>query len=99
MGRRKKRVSIRGSKRQVWNGSKQKTKSGLTKDDYVKNKNGKIVSRKKSALSKARWRGSKLSKWVRAVQKARKQLGITGFQVIKKGTDYYAAARRIYNRM
>ena len=33
-------------KREVWNGERAKTSSGLRKGDLMKNKNGKIVSKK-----------------------------------------------------
>merc|ERR1712110_629632 len=89
------RALIRGSKRQVWNGSRQKTKSGLTRDMLCKNKRGKIVSKAKSQLSQARWE-SGLGRWVTAVMEARKALGISGFCAIKKGTPLYNAARELY---
>ena len=69
------RVRVRGSKRQVWNGSRQKTMSGLTKDSYMKNKNGKIVSKKASAKGKQ-------NKWIKAVAKARASLKIKGFSPV-----------------
>jgi hypothetical protein len=36
-----------GSRRQVYNGSAEKTPGGLTKSDLIKNKHGRIVSAKK----------------------------------------------------
>jgi hypothetical protein len=39
-------------KRWVWQGKIKKTPSGLFKKDLVKNKHGKIVSRKKHSLGK-----------------------------------------------
>ena len=33
--------------------------------------------------------------WINAVKKARKQLGITGFQAIKKGSKLYKLAKKI----
>merc|ERR1712187_473720 len=89
------RVRVRGSKRQVWNGSRQKTKSGLTKDSYMKNKNGKIVSRAQHAHGKKQFQNIK--GWPAAVSKARKALGITGFCAVKKGTALYQKAREYYN--
>ena len=35
-------------RQEVWNGTRAKTSGGLTKSDLVKNKRGKIVSKKKS---------------------------------------------------
>merc|ERR1711964_255648 len=90
------RVLVRGSRRQVWNGSRQKTWGGLTKDKLMLNKRGRIVSKAKSALSKARWEKG-VGRWVMAVVEARKALGIKGFCAIKKDTPLYKAARELYN--
>ena len=46
------RTPIIGSKRQVWNRSRSKTKGGLTRKDLKKNKRGRIVSRRLSRKSK-----------------------------------------------
>ena len=68
---------------------------GLDKSMFMKNKNGKIVSKKRNA------RGRKIFKnirgWTQAVSKARKALGITGFCAVKKGTALYMKAREFYN--
>merc|ERR1711997_1134247 len=90
------RKLIRGSKRQVFRGTRQKTVGGLTADKLIRNKRGKIVSKAKSEMSKARWEQG-VGKWITAVMEARKALGITGFQAIKKGTPLYNAARELYN--
>ena len=37
----------------------------------------------------------KASKWIKAVQQARKQLKITGFAPIKKGSALYKAAKAL----
>ena len=42
-----------GSKRQVWDGSADKTSGGLKKADLMEGYKGKIVSRKKHALGVA----------------------------------------------
>lgn len=39
-----------GSKAQVWHGTANKTAGGLTKKDLMKNKHGRIISRRKHAL-------------------------------------------------
>jgi hypothetical protein len=39
-----------GSKAQVWHGTVNKTAGGLTKKDLMKNKHGRIISRRKHAL-------------------------------------------------
>ena len=41
-----------GSHAQVWHGTAKHTSGGLTKKDLMKNKRGKIISRKKHALGK-----------------------------------------------
>merc|ERR1712144_181750 len=61
----------------VLRGSKGKTIGGLTAKDLVKNKNGKVVSKKQSAASKK-------SPWIAACKKARAVLKIKGFCAIKK---------------
>lgn len=45
-------VSMIGSKAEVFHGSKSRTTGGLTRKDLVRNKHGRIVSRKKQALGK-----------------------------------------------
>merc|ERR1719263_409988 len=56
----------------------------------MKNKQGKVVSKKAHAL------GTK-HPWMVAVKKARKALKITGFAAMKKGTPLYAKAKEFYN--
>jgi hypothetical protein len=41
-----------GSKAQVWHGTARHTSGGLTRKDLMKNKHGRIVSRRKAALGK-----------------------------------------------
>ena len=41
-----------GSRAQVWHGTAYKTSGGLTKNDLMMNKHGRIVSRAKSATAK-----------------------------------------------
>jgi len=67
------------------------------KKDLKENKNGKIVSRKSSSQGKKRFKG--LKKWCQATAQARKELGITGFVAVKKGTRYYKLAKKIYNEL
>merc|ERR1719265_2414726 len=50
----------------------------MTAKDLVKNKSGKVVSKKKSALGKA-------NPWIIAVKKARTALKVKGFTPVKKG--------------
>jgi hypothetical protein len=56
-GGKTKRLSKYGSRRKVWNGSAEKTKGGLTKDDLMKNKYGRIVSAKRHGTMKKRMGG------------------------------------------
>merc|ERR1712093_415805 len=58
----------------VFRGTKEKTATGMTKGDLIKNSRGKIVSKKQSALAKKRY-ATGIKGWVVAVQKARKALG------------------------
>merc|ERR1719387_3125516 len=60
----------RMAKAMVFRGSKEKTQSGLKSTDLIKNKYGKIVSKKASAARKK-------SPWIQAIAKARKALKIT----------------------
>merc|ERR1719460_3536557 len=75
------------SKSVVFRGSKAKTVGGLTKSDLVKNKRGKIVSKKTAAHGKKQY--ANIKGWTVAVQKARKALGVKGFVAVKKGTALY----------
>merc|ERR1711977_252968 len=95
----KKSVIAKGkrAKSSVFRGGKAKTQSGLTKADLKKNSAGKIVSRKKSALAKKRY-ASGIGKWIAAVSKARKALGVKGFVAIKKGSALYKKAKEFYGK-
>merc|ERR1712012_799012 len=75
----------------VFHGNKEKTATGLQKSDLMKNKTGKIVSKKAHAASLKKYKHIKA--WTIAVQKARKALGIKGFSAIKKGSPLYIKAK------
>merc|ERR1719210_2462818 len=60
----------------VFRGSKAKTASGMTQDKLMKNKFGKVVSRKASARAKRNFAASAIKKWTDAVKAARKALGV-----------------------
>merc|ERR1711869_63263 len=78
----------------VFHGSKEKTYTGLKKSDLMKNKKGKVVTRKQHAAGK---KAFKLIKgWCDACQKAKKELGLKGFVAIKKGSALYKKAKEIY---
>ena len=80
-------------KSSVFRGTKEKTLSGLTKSDLIKNKRGKIVSKKASIRAK---KNNYIKGWTTAVQKARKALGLKGFVAIKKGSPLYNKAKELY---
>merc|ERR1712233_206940 len=84
-----------GSYRKVWNGTAKWTKGGLTKADLCINKRGKVVSKKMLK------RSQKTGGWMTAVMKARKELGITGFCLINRGTEgkaLYKRAKELYKK-
>ena len=67
------------------------------KTALIKSKSGKIVSKKQSLAGKKLY--SKFgSKWMAAVSKARKALGIKGFVAIKKGSAFYKKAFSFYKK-
>merc|ERR1712061_456623 len=61
----------------VFSGRKEKTGSGLTKAQLTKSKTGKIVSKKSSAAGKKAYKN--IQGWTKAVQQAKKALGVKGF--------------------
>merc|ERR1719436_1606083 len=85
----------------VLKGQRVKTSGGLTKDALIKNRSGKVVSKKKSSLAKRRWATSALKKWCEAVKAARKALSITGFVAVNgksaQGKALYAKAKTLYS--
>ncbi|OLP73184.1 hypothetical protein AK812_SmicGene47679, partial [Symbiodinium microadriaticum] len=62
----------------VFNGRKEKTYTGLHKTDLMKNKSGRIVTKKQHAKGKALFQQF-AKKWLDAVMTARKELGLKGF--------------------
>merc|ERR1712187_935373 len=98
----KKSVIAKGkrAKSSVFRGTKVKTSGGLKKSDLKKNKNGKIVSVKASARGKKSF--SRISAWTKAVQSARKALGVKGFCAVggksPKGKALYAKAKSLYKK-
>merc|ERR1719305_333399 len=98
----KKRVSKvakgRLAKSLVFKGKREKTVSGLTKDDIVLNKAGKLVSRKKSALGK---QFDRVKGWRESFMKARAVMGVCGFVAMNgqtaQGKALYAKTRSFYS--
>merc|ERR1712117_357008 len=86
--------SLIGTKRQVFRGTHEKTKGGLTKKDLMQNKNGRVVSKKAHAIGTKK---NGIAKWAKCFVKARKQLGISGFCAVKKGTKLYKLTRKFYD--
>ena len=86
----------RMAKAMVLCGSKSKTVGGLKASDLTRNKRGKIVSKKMSANGKKAY--ARIKGWTTAVQKARKELGVKGFQAVKKGSPLYKKAKEIYGQ-
>merc|ERR1711935_1047786 len=87
----KKVISARLARRHAFAGKISKTVSGLTKGDLVKNKAGRVVSKKASLRAKK-------SPWLAAVKQARATLKIKGFCAIKKGTPLYKMAKELYKK-
>jgi len=82
-------VSI-GSRAQVYHGTATQTAGGLTKKDLKKDrKSGELVSKAKS-------KDEKTNPWIKAVQKAKKELGIKGFALVQG--PLLARAREIYGK-
>merc|ERR1711862_221835 len=96
----KKSVIAKGKrgKSSVFRGTKVKTVGGLKKSDLMKNKNGKVVSKKSHAAGKKNFKN--IRGWTAAVSKARKALGIKGFCAVggksSKGKALLAKARSLY---
>merc|ERR1712048_1195885 len=88
-----------GRKHMVFNGLREKTSGGLTKDKLTKNKAGKIVSKAMSQQAKKNY-SKTIGGWNKAVAKARKELGIEGFVALNHGAAgkaLYAKAKAAYN--
>merc|ERR550537_558838 len=70
----------RFAKAVVMRGSKEKTVGGLTRDLLMRNKRGKVVSKKAAAHGKKAFRN--IQDWVSSVVAARKALQVTGFVAV-----------------
>merc|ERR1711865_583068 len=64
----------------VLRGGKEKTTGGLTKESLMKNKRGKVVSKRAAASGKRAYRN--IQDWVSSVVAARKALQVTGFVAV-----------------
>merc|ERR1719361_2013727 len=90
----------RGAKARVFKVSKASTSGGLKKSDLMRNKSGRVVSKKRSAAGKKLFAKNGLGKWLKAVAAARKSLGIKGMQPVggktAKGQALLKKARSLY---
>lgn len=77
-----------GSRAQVYHGTATETAGGLKKKD-LKMVKGEIVSKAKSKDEKA-------NPWIKAVAKAKKEMGIKGFALVQG--PLLARAREIYSK-
>ena len=79
-----------GSRAQVYHGTADETAGGLTKKDLKRvRKTGEIVSKAKS-------KDEKKNPWIKAVSKAKKELGIEGFALVQG--KLLERAREIYSK-
>merc|ERR1711865_201437 len=87
----------RFAKALVFRGSKEKTVGGLKTEDLMKNKRGKIVSKRANANGKRRYRN--VEDWVESVMEAREALHVKGFLAINgkslQGKALYVKARSL----
>merc|ERR1712137_956164 len=87
----------RFAKALVFRGSRSMTSGGLKSDDLMKNKRGKIVSKRLSARGKRAFRN--VEDWIESVMEARSALHVSGFLAINgkslQGKALYVKARAI----
>ena len=83
-----------GSRAEVMHGAAKATTGGLTKSKLTKGKDGSI----KSKAMKKRGKDDPLKEWRAAVSKARKELGVKGFQALSKGSELYKLAKKYYGK-
>merc|ERR1719420_2844568 len=74
----------RMAKALVFRGSKEKTVGGLTKDSLMRNKRGKIVSKRNNAKGKRAFKN--VETWIEAFVQAREMLRVEGFHAINGKT-------------
>merc|ERR1719216_183667 len=77
---------------------KAKTASGLTQDSLMRNKRGKVVSKRQNAAGKRRFKS--IQAWVDCVTEARKALQISGFAAVNgrslQGKALYVKCKALY---
>merc|ERR1719213_1490130 len=67
----------RMAKSLVFRGSREKTAGGLTRDSLMRNKRGKVVSKRQNAKGKRAFKN--VETWVEAFVQAREMLRVEGF--------------------
>merc|ERR1711865_1026905 len=104
MGRAMKKKTIskiakgRFAKVLVFRGTKAKTVGGLTSDMLIKNKRGRVVSKRKSAAGKRAY--GNIKPWTEAMMSARKALHVQGFHAVNgkslQGKALYFKAKSFF---
>merc|ERR1712098_157492 len=88
----------RFAKAVVLRGGKEKTASGLTKDLLMRNKRGKVVSKRSHVNGKKAFKN--VQDWVSACKAARKALQFSGFVAINgkshQGKALYAKSKALH---
>ena len=80
---------------QVVRGKKKQTRAGLKPQHLVYSEHtGKVISWRRSEVSKTLYKGSKLEQWNKALKEARERLGIRGRWVSIKGKS--AEGKRLH---
>merc|ERR1719162_1102681 len=81
----------------VLRGTKEKTVGGLTRDNLIKNKRGKVVSKRASANGKRSYK--RIESWTEAFMAAREALKVQGFVAINgkslQGKAIYVEAKAV----
>merc|ERR1712124_212628 len=82
----------------VFRGTKVKTIGGLTSEMLIKNKRGKVVSKRQSAAGKRRY--ANIKPWTEAFMAARKALHVQGFHAVNgkslQGKALYFKAKSFF---
>mmetsp|Transcript_23701 Transcript_23701/g.67442 ORF Transcript_23701/g.67442 Transcript_23701/m.67442 type:complete len:143 (+) Transcript_23701:102-530(+) len=87
----------RMAKAMVLRGSKEKTSGGLKREALMRNKRGRVVSKRASAVGKLRFRN--IETWVDSLMEARRALHISGFVAVNgktlQGKALYVKAKAL----
>jgi len=88
-------VPGRRCKTVVYSGRCHRTNGGLRKEDLTINRRGRVVSLRKQARAK-RTSFANIAGWLGAFKKARVDLGLSGFVLVKKGSILYERTKFFY---